>query len=139
LFGQDTIKNGTYTFKSKYGSKFIMSYKNDTLNGPYFMYNDNNELRLVGDFAKGYRNGTQKMYENGLLRVEKKFIKGKIESINVYLPNGDIASQAFYNDSVLIMETELYEGTLYPNPQKDSKNKVYKEGFIKSYMEIKNW
>jgi len=134
------IKNGTYTFKSTSGAEFIMTYKNDTLNGPFFIYNNKKELREVGDFSKGFRNGTQKGYDtNGLLLTEKKFNKGKIESIDFFTPNGNIYFQEFYNDSVLVKTAELYKGILHPNNVADSKKKVYKEGYIKSYTDIKEW
>lgn len=135
--GQDTLKNGTVEYRFKYG-RYIFNYRNDTLNGPYLIYNHQDKLRVVGTFSNGYRHGTQLCYNDSGLVNEKKFNRGKIEFINFYSPNGDNYLRDVYNDNFLEYSIDNFSG----EPQKSGPNKgrrVHNEGFIKSYTDIKSW
>ncbi len=90
-----TFKNGSKIVLKENGLKYILNYKNDTLDGLYFLYLKD-EIIQMGDFSMGFKNGTVKHYKDKYLYYEKTYEMGTLVSITNYNADGTLSFKKTY-------------------------------------------
>jgi antitoxin component YwqK of YwqJK toxin-antitoxin module len=83
-------KEGLFEYRNECGVKVkSLNYIQNALEGDWFEYYENSNLKASGVFKKNVENGVEKTwYENGQISAERHYREGRLMNISVWMPNG---------------------------------------------------
>lgn len=106
--------------------KIIANYKSGQFNGVYKRFNEIGNIVVLANYTDNEIDGDfLEYYDDGTLKTESKYIKGKPVSYSTFYPNKQIENKITYQDHKIITnEYFSLDGTLNEKETYDSKENL---------------